>query len=109
MANYGNFTFYSKFFKLYLNSFSKRSYFFLGFFPVAPISKSSTRQRHFYDEAQLSLLDAEFARDSFPNRESRRRIALLIGVSEKSVMVSNLLLDLFFFITLNKFPYFFLL
>ncbi|KAK4030069.1 hypothetical protein OUZ56_023027 [Daphnia magna] len=63
-------------------------YFRSEFFPVASTSKSSrsTRQRHFYDEAQLAVLDAEFARDSFPNREGRRRIALLIGVSEKSIM-----------------------
>ncbi|KAI9559867.1 hypothetical protein GHT06_013874 [Daphnia sinensis] len=63
-------------------------HFVLDFFPVASISKSSrsNRQRHFYDEAQLAVLDAEFARDSFPNREGRRRIALLIGVSEKSIM-----------------------
>ena len=53
-------------------------------------SKSSSgRQRHFYDDVQLELLDAEFAMDSFPNRESRRRIAQLIGVSEKSIMVGN--------------------
>ena len=52
-------------------------------------SSSSGRQRHFYDDVQLELLDAEFAMDSFPNRESRRRIAQLIGVSEKSIMVGN--------------------
>ncbi|XP_045034757.1 homeobox protein NOBOX [Daphnia magna] len=54
----------------------------------ASISKSSrsTRQRHFYDEAQLAVLNAEFARNSFPSRECRRRIALLIGVSNKSIM-----------------------
>ena len=53
-------------------------------------SKSSSgRQRHFYDDVQLELLDAEFAMDSFPNREGRRRIAQLIGVSEKSIMVGN--------------------
>jgi hypothetical protein len=45
-------------------------------------SSSSGRQRHFYDDVQLELLDAEFARDSFPNREGRHRIAQLIGVSE---------------------------
>ena len=43
-------------------------------------SSSSGRQRHFYDDVQLELLDAEFAMDSFPNREVRRRIAQLIGV-----------------------------
>jgi hypothetical protein len=53
-------------------------------------SSSSGRQRHFYDDVQLELLDAEFAKDSFPNRESRRRISQLIGVSEKSIMVSKL-------------------
>ena len=52
-------------------------------------SSSSGRLRHFYDDVQLELLDAEFAMDSFPNRESRRRIAQLIGVSEKSIMVGN--------------------
>ena len=52
-------------------------------------SSSSGRQRHFYDDVQLELLDAEFAKDSFPNRESRRRISQLIGVSEKSIMVSK--------------------
>jgi hypothetical protein len=50
---------------------------------------SSGRQRHFYDDVQLELLDAEFTKDSFPNREGRRRIAQLIGVSEKSIMVNN--------------------
>jgi hypothetical protein len=45
-------------------------------------SSSSGRQRHFYDDVQLQLFDAEFARDSFPNREGRHRIAQLIGVSE---------------------------
>ncbi|KAI9550837.1 hypothetical protein GHT06_000216 [Daphnia sinensis] len=49
-------------------------------------SSRSTRQRHFYDEAQLAVLNAEFARHSFPSRECRLRIALLIGVSSKSVM-----------------------
>jgi hypothetical protein len=52
-------------------------------------SSSSGRQRHFYAEVQLDLLDAEFAMDSFPNRGGRRRIAQLIGVSEKSIMVNN--------------------
>jgi hypothetical protein len=47
-----------------------------------------------YDEVQLELLDAEFARDSFPNREGRRHIAQLIGVSEKSIMVQHFLFDL---------------
>ena len=61
-----------------------------GYYPVGSTSKSSSgRQRHFYDEVQLELLDTEFARDSYPNREGRRRIAQLIGVSEKSIMVSN--------------------
>ncbi len=61
-----------------------------GYYPVDSTSKSSSgRQRHFYDEVQLQLLDAEFARDSYPNREGRRRIAQLIGVSEKSIMVGN--------------------
>lgn len=55
--------------------------------PALKSSSGSGRQRHFYDELQLALLDAEFIRDSFPNRESRRRIAQLIGVSEKSIMV----------------------
>jgi hypothetical protein len=45
-------------------------------------SSSSGRQRHFYDDVQLQLFDAEFARDSFPNREGRHRIAQLIGVRE---------------------------
>ena len=55
--------------------------------PALKSSCGSSRQRHFYDEVQLALLDAEFTRDSFPNREGRRRIAQLIGVSEKSIMV----------------------
>jgi hypothetical protein len=46
-------------------------------------------QRHFYDEFQLKLLDGEFSRNSFSNREGRRRIAQLISVSEKSIMVQN--------------------
>ena len=50
---------------------------------------SSGRQRHFYNEVQLELLDAEFTMDSYPNREGRHRIAQLIGVSEKSIMVNN--------------------
>jgi hypothetical protein len=45
-------------------------------------SSSSGRQRHFYDDVQLELLDAEFAKDSFPNREGRHGIAQLIGVRE---------------------------
>jgi hypothetical protein len=60
------------------------------YYPVVSTTKSSSasgRQRHFYDEVQLELLDAEFNRDPFPNREGRRRIAQLIGVSEKSIMV----------------------
>jgi hypothetical protein len=59
-------------------------------YPVVSTSKSSSgsgRQRHFYDEVQLELLEAEFSTDPFPNREGRRRIAQLIGVSEKSIMV----------------------
>ena len=58
---------------------------------MGSISKwsSSGRQRHFYAEVQLDLLDAEFAMDSYPNREGRHRIAQLIGVSEKSIMVNN--------------------
>jgi hypothetical protein len=40
------------------------------------------------------LLDAEFTRDPFPNREGRRRIAQLIGVPEKSIMVWHF--DLYF-------------
>ncbi|EFX71649.1 hypothetical protein DAPPUDRAFT_255562 [Daphnia pulex] len=59
------------------------------YYPVVSTTKSSSasgRQRHFYDEVQLELLDAEFNRDPFPNREGRRRIAQLIGVSEKSIM-----------------------
>ncbi|XP_046644883.1 homeobox protein SEBOX-like [Daphnia pulicaria] len=58
-------------------------------YPVVSTSKSSSgsgRQRHFYDEVQLELLEAEFTRDPFPNREGRRHIAQLIGVSEKSIM-----------------------
>jgi len=60
------------------------------YYPAGFTSKSSSasgRQRHFYDEVQLVLLDAEFTRDPFPNREGRRRIAQLIGVPEKSIMV----------------------
>lgn len=45
------------------------------------------RQRHFYTDNQLELLHAEFAAEPFPCRESRNRIALQLGVSEKSVMV----------------------
>jgi hypothetical protein len=71
------------------------------YYPVGSTSKSSRsgRQRHFDDEVQLELLDAEFARDSFPNREGRRRIAQLIGVSEKSIMVQH-----FSFHLLNYLP-----
>ena len=47
-------------------------------------SKSSSgQQRHFYEQVQLELFDAEFPRESFPNREGRLRIDQLIGVSEK--------------------------
>ena len=52
-------------------------------------SSSSGRQRNFYADVQLDLLDAEFAMDSFPNRGGRRCIAQLIGFSEKSIMVNN--------------------
>jgi hypothetical protein len=58
-------------------------------FRTSKSSSGSGRQRHFYDEVQLELLEAEFARDSFPNGEYRRRIAQLIGVSEKSIMVCH--------------------
>jgi hypothetical protein len=58
-------------------------------FRTSKSSSGSGRQRHFYDEVQLELLDAEFARDPFPNRQGRRRIAQLIGVSEKSIMVCH--------------------
>jgi hypothetical protein len=67
------------------------------YYPAGFTSKSSSasgRQRHFYDEVQLVLLDAEFTRDPFPNREGRRRIAQLIGVPEKSIMVWHF--DLYF-------------
>jgi hypothetical protein len=57
--------------------------------PVLKSSSGSSRQRHFYDEVQLALLEAEFIKDSFPNREVRRRIAQLIGISEKSIMVCD--------------------
>jgi hypothetical protein len=72
------------------------------YYPVVSTTKSSSasgRQRHFYDEVQLELLDAEFNRDPFPNREGRRRIAQLIGVSEKSIMVWH-----FDFYFLNQLP-----
>ena len=72
-------------------------------FRTSKSSSGSGRQRHFYDEVQLELLDAEFARDPFPNRQGRRRIAQLIGVSEKSIMVWHF--DFYFFklITSNEF------
>ncbi|EFX73305.1 hypothetical protein DAPPUDRAFT_253420 [Daphnia pulex] len=44
-------------------------------FRTSKSSSGSGRQRHFYDEVQLELLEAEFARDPFSNREGRRRIA----------------------------------
>jgi len=46
------------------------------------------RQRHFYDQEQLNVLDTEFQNDPFPNRENRRRIAQLLRVPDKSVMVN---------------------
>ncbi len=46
-------------------------------------------------QVQVELLDAELTRDPFPNREGRRRMAQLIGVSEKSIMVWHF--DYFFF------------
>jgi hypothetical protein len=83
MASYGNFpsTIHYPFLKVLNVNFLPSDYY-----PVDSTAKSSRSgcQRHFYDEVQLELLDAEFARDSFPNREGRRRIAQLIGVSEKS-------------------------
>jgi hypothetical protein len=57
---------------------------------VGSTSKSSSgQQRHFYEQVQLELFDAEFPRESFPNREGRLRIDQLIGVSEKSIMVDH--------------------
>jgi hypothetical protein len=51
---------------------------FLSFlFDIFP---GSGRQRHFYNEVHLELLDSEFTKDSFPDRDGRRRIAQLIGV-----------------------------
>jgi hypothetical protein len=51
-------------------------YFKVNFLPSVCSSNSSSgsgRQCQFYDDVQLELLDAEFARDSFANREGRRR------------------------------------
>ncbi len=47
-------------------------------------------------QVQVELLDAELTRDPFPNREGRRRMVQLIGVSEKSIMVWHF--DFFFFL-----------
>ncbi|KAK4029133.1 hypothetical protein OUZ56_022143 [Daphnia magna] len=89
MANYGNFTSLFIFLKLHqsscLNGILRLSLDCSPFVSSPKFSKS-TRQRHFYDEAQLAVLNAEFARDSFPSRECRLRIAFLFGVSSKSVM-----------------------
>jgi hypothetical protein len=80
----------SLFYPLVFGTIFKYFQLFSDYYPVGPALKSSSgsgRQCHFYDEIQLALLDAEFISDSFPNRESRRRIAQLNGVSEKSIMV----------------------
>lgn len=53
-----------------------------------PSYSGTIRQRHFYTEPQVALLEAEFATEAFPNKDRRRRIALQLGVSEKSIMVS---------------------
>ena len=45
-------------------------------------------------QLQVKLLDAELTRDPFLNREGRRRMAQLIGVSDKSIMVWHF--DFFF-------------
>ena len=49
-----------------------------------------SRQRHFYTETQLQLLDAEFSAEMFPSRDRRRRIASQLGVTEKSVLVNSI-------------------
>jgi hypothetical protein len=51
----------------------------------------------------LELLDAEFTRDSFANREGHRRIAQLIGVSEKINFLSIFILIWLIKFTLNKY------
>lgn len=68
---------------------------------VVPVASSTARrhahhrQRHFYDEDQLAVLDAEFEMDPFPNRENRRRIAQALRVPDKSVMVRKAKLEQF--------------
>jgi hypothetical protein len=44
---------------------------FIRYFSVSSSTPSpgSGRQLHFYDEVQLELLDSEFTKDSFPDRD----------------------------------------
>ncbi len=83
---------------IFFYSFIKLFFLILGYYPVDRVfpvsvsnslSSSSGRQRHFYTETQLELLDAEFAAEQFPSRERRRRIAQQLNVTEKSVLVSS--------------------
>ena len=64
-------------------------------FPVSnSVSNSLGRQRHYYAEPQLELLEAEFAATPFPSRERRHRIAQQLNVTDKSVLVSFHLISL---------------
>ena len=64
-------------------------------FPVSnSVSNSLGRQRHYYAEPQLELLEAEFAATPFPSRERRHRIAQHLNVTDKSVLVSFHLISL---------------
>ena len=65
-------------------------------------SFSSCRQRNYYAEPQLELLEGEFGTDPFPSREHRRRIAQQINVTEKSVLVILNLVYLGFCLKTNR-------
>ena len=66
-----------------------------------PVSNSLGRQRHYYAESQLELLEAEFAAEPFPSRERRHRIAQLLNVTDKSVLVSFHLISICYMFPAN--------
>ena len=70
-------------------------YFFLEYSCTNYASPSDAtpvvRQRHFYTESQLEHLEADFAVQQFPNQERRHRLAVKIGVSDKSILVCSFL------------------
>ena len=60
------------------------------------------RQRHFFDDRQLILLDSEFDCNPFPTRQRRQWIATQLNVSDKSVLVNEIIPIYIFLPSLNS-------